>query len=418
MRSTLLTIEPPPPGNQARVTFYRKDGEKMCTDFLIGCPEKGIMVNGRGQDWDSDLTYKLMLRMKGEKVEVKTQLGSDMRSNSREANAPEPRREGREVKSDLGESKYDYIGFGLSLSTAIFDGMNSAGLSAGLLYAGGSRYQKPNETAGTKNVFIGFVIDWLLSNYASCKEVRGAFETDALRVVYTNEYGATEETINAKLGEHITVHDASGESIVIEFINGEAKVSNNPVAVLTNLPEFSWHLTNLGTYTNLTNIDIQSFKFGDWDYTPPGHISTETARGSMQCTGIPGEGSGLRGLPGDYSPPSRFVRVSYLLHFSVPPTTADDAVSQAFHLLNSVDVIKGSVATPPEDGGTDYNYDYTQIQVVKDIARKLFFVRLHESPMPYVLSFKIFDELRAQNLKDGRQIDIPSNKMALDLPLA
>jgi choloylglycine hydrolase len=392
----------------------------MCTDLLIGCPEKGIIVNGRGQDWDSDLSYKLMLRMKGEKVEVKTQLGPDMRSNLGKANAPEPRREGKEVKSDLGESKYDYIGACLSLSTAIFDGMNSAGLSAGLLYAGGSRYQKPNETKGTKNVFIAFVIDWLLSNYASCNEVRDAFETDALRVVYTNEYGITEETINAKLGEHITVHDAKGESIVIEFINGEAKISNNPVAVLTNLPEFSWHLTNLGTYANLTNVDVQSVKFGkdgkDWDYTPPGHISTETARGSMQCTGIPGEGSGLRGLPGDYSPPSRFVRVSYLLHFALAPATADEAVSQAFHLLNSVDVVKGSVATPEAGGGTDY--DYTQIQVVKDITRKLFFVRLHQSPMPYVLSFKVFDDLRAQNLKEGRRIDIPDDKMALDLPLA
>jgi choloylglycine hydrolase len=386
-------------------------GEEMCTDLLIGCPEKNIMVNGRGQDWDAVLSYNVMLRMKGENVEVKTQLDSDMRSNA----VPEPLRGGKEVRSDLGESKYDYIGVCMSFSTALLDGMNSAGLSAGLLYAGGSKYQEPNEAEGARNVFIGFMVDWLLGNYASCNEVRLAFETDALRAVYTNDLGVTEEDINAELGEHITVHDAEGKSIVIEFINGKAKISNNPVAVLTNLPEFSWHLTNLGNYTHLTNVDVESVKFGkDWEYTPPGQISTQTTSGLMQCTGIPGEGSGLRGLPGDYSPPSRFVRVSYLLHFALAPETADEAVSQAFHLLNSVDVVKGSVASK-KAGGTQY--DYTQIQMVKDIARKLLFVRLHQSPMPYVLSFKVFDDLRAQNMKEGRKIDIPNDRMALDLAL-
>jgi choloylglycine hydrolase len=384
--------------------------KKMCTDLLIGYPEKNIIVNGRGQDWDAALSYKLMLRMKGEKVEVKTQLDPDMRSN-----VPEPLRGGKEVRSDLGESKYDYIGVCMSFSTALLDGMNSAGLSAGLLYAGGSRYQEPSETAGARDVFIGFIVDWLLGNYASCNEVRLAFETGALRAVYTNDFGVTEENINAELGEHITVHDAEGESIVIEFINGKAKISNNPVAVLTNLPEFSWHLTNLGNYAHLTNIDVESVKFGkNWDYMPPGQISAQTTSGSMQCTGIPGEGSGLRGLPGDYSPPSRFVRVSYLLHFASAPETADEAVSQAFHLLNSVDVVKGSVVS--QKAGRK-QYDYTQIQMVKDIPRKLLFVRLHQSPMPYVLSFKVFDDLRTQNLKEGRKIDIPNDRMALDLPL-
>jgi choloylglycine hydrolase len=384
--------------------------EKMCTDLLIGHPDKNIIVNGRGQDWDAALSYNLMLRMKGEKVEVKTQLDPDMRYD-----VPEPLRGGKEVRSDLGESKYDYIGVCMSFSTALLDGMNSAGLSAGLLYAGGSKYQDRDETEGVRNVFIGFIVDWLLGNYASCNEVRLAFETGALRAVYENDLGITDISINKELGEHITVHDAEGKSIVIEFINGKAKISNNPVAVLTNLPEFSWHLTNLGNYAHLTNVDVKSVEFGkDWDYTPPGQISTQTTEGAMQCTGIPGEGSGLRGLPGDYSPPSRFVRVSYLLHFASEPKTADEAVSQAFHLLNSVDVVKGSVVSLKDE---IKQYDYTQIQMVKDISRKLLFVRLHQSPMPYVLSFKVFDNLRAQNLKEGRKIDIPNDRMAIDLPL-
>lgn len=40
-------------------------------------------------------------------------------------------------------------------------------------------------------------------------------------------------------------HDADSDSIVIEFANGEQQVHDNPLGVMTNGPEFSWHLTNL-----------------------------------------------------------------------------------------------------------------------------------------------------------------------------
>ena len=54
---------------------------------------------------------------------------------------------------------------------------------------------------------------------------------------------------------HYTLHDATGASIVIEFANGQQNVIDNPIGVMTNGPEFQWHLTNLNNYTFLSNKD-------------------------------------------------------------------------------------------------------------------------------------------------------------------
>ncbi len=48
---------------------------------------------------------------------------------------------------------------------------------------------------------------------------------------------------------HYTLHDVNGDSIVIEFANGQQHIYDNPLGVMTNGPEFPWHLTNLNNYT-------------------------------------------------------------------------------------------------------------------------------------------------------------------------
>ena len=39
-----------------------------------------------------------------------------------------------------------------------------------------------------------------------------------------------------------------------------------------------------------------------------------------------GQGGGLVGIPGDYTPPSRFVRCAFLRHYATQPKTADEAI--------------------------------------------------------------------------------------------
>lgn len=52
-------------------------------------------------------------------------------------------------------------------------------------------------------------------------------------------------------------------------------------------------------------------------------------------------GSGMLGLPGDYSTASRFVRTSVLRFFLEQPKDSDGAVNLAVHLLNVVDIPYG-----------------------------------------------------------------------------
>ncbi len=94
---------------------------------------------------------------------------------------------------------------------------------------------------------------------------------------------------------------------------------------MTNSPTFDWHMTNLRNYVNLTVTNV-----------PPIGV------GGIKLAQL-GQGSGLRGLPGDFTPPSRFVRAVAFSQSAIPSDTAAAAVLQAFHILNNFDIPFGAV---------------------------------------------------------------------------
>jgi choloylglycine hydrolase len=342
------------------------------------------------------------------------------------------------VVIDFGVPLYDYMGIimtttehkdgvkaGTAISTSVFDGMNSAGLSSGSLNFQGASYQQRKDPAdGTENIFVGFFVDWLLSNFATCEEVKKAFAEDRVRVIAENAGGFAPEEAEAAVHQHYAVHDATGNSLVIEFIDKKAVVTDNPIGVLTNLPVFSWHLTNLGMYARLTNFSTahgdHAANFDGVIYAPPGTATPEPADKKQPpapqyfSTGIPGMGDGLIGIPGDFRPPSRFVRTAYMKRFAVPPTTASEAVSQGFHLLNGVDMVKGASA---EIANGVTKYDTAQIVFVKDLANKKFYLRMYESPMPYVIPFDDCPHFASGSgdRPDGIEIAIPIRELAQPL---
>ncbi|HYH07863.1 MAG TPA: linear amide C-N hydrolase [Thermoanaerobaculia bacterium] len=406
----------------------------MCTDLVIVSKDETgqrLVVNARSQEDDNPLGYRVMLRKKGQKVVVTMprQVGDTQSLTN-------------PVEADLGTAKHNYMGLiitnrkGIPVSTAVFDGMNDAGLSAGSLLFPGAVY--PQEEQGADNIFVGFFVDWLLNNFETCAAVKEAIEQKRLQVVATNPGKIPEGTVNEKLGQHIAVHDAGGNSLAIEFIEGKIHVSDNPVGVLTNLPSLPWHLTNVGLYANLSNTDTKEVVFGKANqqdqtgellYKAPGSPSPTPPLAPYRSTGVPGRGNGMTGLPGDYRPASRFVRTAYLKHFAVPPATAQEAVTQGFHLLNAIDIVKGVVAEEEKERAsattgylmaTDlkdeqpqkYHYDTTQFIVVKDVIHGDLYVRMYESPMPYRINFADFPASIGAN---GVQITIPVDTLARSL---
>ncbi|MGZ8400267.1 MAG: linear amide C-N hydrolase [Methyloceanibacter sp.] len=221
------------------------------------------------------------------------------------------------------KSRYAFVGANALGLPAILDGINDQGLSVGLFFF--PRYAKYAEvTDENKSRAIApqeFGV-WALANFATVDEVREAVKN--IVVVPTPAPGLGSPQ-GAVAGAHFFLQDKSGKSLVVEPVDGTLKLHDAPLGVMTNAPTYDWHMTNLSNYINLSVKDIDRAKVGG--VTVPAF----------------GSGSGLLGLPGDFTPPSRFVRAVVYSQSAVPNQTANEAVLAAFHILNQFDIPKGVV---------------------------------------------------------------------------
>jgi choloylglycine hydrolase len=143
---------------------------------------------------------------------------------------------------------------------------------------------------------------------------------------------------------------------VIEPTNGTLKIFDDPLGVLTNSPTFDWHLTNLSNYASLKPM-----------------IAAPVNIGGMTLTSF-GQGSGFYGLPGDFTPPSRFVRAVAFQASAVQSASGIDAVQQAFHLLNNFDIPVGAVRDKVNGKTID---EWTLWTSVEDLKNRQFYFRTY-----------------------------------------
>jgi choloylglycine hydrolase len=240
---------------------------------------------------------------------------------------------------------------GKDLST---DGMNEAGLSVGTLYFPGFAGYQPFPADGKHAVSNLDFSNWALSQFATVGEVREALSRVAV-------YDLNLPLVGPQ-ALHWAIADAQGGAIVVEYVGGKLTVYDNPIGVMTNAPPFDWHLTNLRAHINLTNINVDALKLGTVQIQPIG------------------QGTGLLGLPGDYTPPSRFLKAVALAYSSVPVATAIEGVNLAFHILNAVDIPIGAVAekVPSKTGGAPtLAYEQTQWATVHDLKNRISYFRTY-----------------------------------------
>lgn len=146
---------------------------------------------------------------------------------------------------------------------------------------------------------------------------------------------------------HFVVTDKPGDTLIVEFVGGEMRMHEDTAQVLTNASTYDWHLNHLHNFLTLTNFALATMQFN-------GQNVTEIGRGGR-----------LRGLSPDYTPPTRFVRATYLSHFPQVPTTAIEWVQLTAHILHNVDIPIG-VSSPKSDGKVVS--DYTQWVAIKDLT--------------------------------------------------
>ncbi len=217
------------------------------------------------------------------------------------------------------QTKYGFAGANGMGMTAIIDGINDQGLYVGLFYFPGyASYAEATKDNAARAMAPHEYANWLLGNFATVDEVKANFDKVVLVPVVL-------EALEQAAPVHFVVHDRSGKAVVIEPLDKTLKIYDNPLGVLTNSPTFDWHMTNLRNYVNLTATNV-----------PPIDL------GGIKLAQF-GQGSGMRGLPGDFTPPSRFVRAVAFSQSAVPADTATLAVLQAFHILNNFDIPYGAV---------------------------------------------------------------------------
>jgi choloylglycine hydrolase len=275
-----------------------------CTGITLKARD-GAVVYGRTLEWGSfDFKSRLVIVPRGFKFSAVTPDGMP----------------GLSWIAKHGVAGLDGVG-----KDIIIDGMNEKGLAVGLFYHPGTaeypRYDPARASASLSPTDVG---TYLLTSCESVEEAREAMQR--VRVV-----PVVEGAIGIVPGVHFIVTEPSGQAIVIEFLKGEMKIFDAPLGTITNSPSYDWHETNLRNYINLSAVALPGKKIGDLDFKPLGG------------------GSGMIGLPGDFTPPSRFVRAVAFSKSARPTSTGEETMYELFRILDNFNVPVGAA----EGSGSD-----------------------------------------------------------------
>ncbi len=241
------------------------------------------------------------------------------------------------------ETKYGMVGVTIMDKHFVVEGLNEKGLSAGLFYFPGyGEYPAYDAKNNDSTIADMQLVTWILTQFETVAQVRKALPS------------VSPVSIAGSSTVHWRVADASGEQIVVEYIDGKCVIYDNNVGVLSNSPSFDWQVTNLNNYVNLYADGAKPSEWGDVTLRPFG------------------SGSGMLGLPGDMTPPSRFVRAFFLSQSSIETADGEECAKQAFQLLNSFDIPIGVLHNGVSEAGIPSS---TQWTAASDMSNLRFYYR-------------------------------------------
>jgi len=196
--------------------------------------------------------------------------------------------------------------------------MNEAGLAVGLFYHPGfAEYPAYDPDQASSTISPMDVVGYLLTQFATIDEVKaGLAEVRIANVL--------EDLVGIPDSAHWMVTEPSGSSIVIEYANGKVRFFENQLGVITNAPTYDWHMTNLRNYLNLSAVALPTLSISEMDFAPIG------------------AGSGMIGLPGDNTPPSRFVRAVAWTQTARSTPTSSETVYEVLRILDNFNLPLGA----------------------------------------------------------------------------
>ncbi len=226
-----------------------------------------------------------------------------------------------------------------------YDASNEHGLAMAALRYGEAKYANP--ISDQDNIASFELILWVLSQCKNIDEVK-----KLLKKVNVTNIAFSRDMPPSPL--HWIISDKNN-SLSVECENGETKIYENPIGVLTNMPSFDKQIFNLNNYINLTANHPES-RFGK----------------ELDLSAY-SRGMGALGLPGDWSSMSRFVRATFAKYNSVFPENECENAVQFFHILGTTTQIKGCSITENDE------CEYTVYASCYDTSLGVYYYKTYEN---------------------------------------
>lgn len=258
-------------------------------------------------------------------------------------------------KSDVNNNThfsgpFSFIGAGRQLGEYFFaDGVNEKGIGICALYFSNHAMYEESPKDDSVNIAPHEFVPWVLANVSSLDDLPNQLKD--LTIV-----SAKNKLLNLVTPLHWIISDQHNQSLIIEITQSGTHLYENKARVMTNSPEYPWHLEHLDhfAYVQTTPRPIMNFDK---------HRSISD-----------GAGSGLMGIPGDYTSQSRFLRTAYLAQTIDTPLGSDEAVNTLQHILASADIPKG---VKQQSNGEP---DYTQYKSMMNLSLlDYYFIPYHDT---------------------------------------
>ncbi len=277
------------------------------------------------------------------------------------------------------KTKYAHVGFNPVGHDLMAEGLNEKGLASGGFYFGGyAKYEDVTKNDYPRTISNLDLVSWILGTNASVSEIRKRLPKIYVSGVVLPEWGFVPP-------QHLFVADETGDAVIIEYVDGKLNIHDNEVNVITNSPDYTWHITNLRNYIGLKALNN------------PAVTIHGTELGQM------GQGSGAIGLPGDFTPPSRFVRAAFFAKTAYQGKDIDEGIGIAFHILNQFDIPKGSIRD--NEAGKVIS-DITQWTSAADLTNRRYFYHTYNDRSVRMVDLNEFD-LDAPDLKIFKDVYKP-----------
>lgn len=254
------------------------------------------------------------------------------------------------IDEKLMKDNYRFIGLGQEIDGLLgfFDGVNEKGLAAAVLYfAGYAEYKISHYNYFKESISSIDFLHYILGNCSSVDELPTFLQN-------VNIVGIPDPITHSIAPLHWIATDRSGACVVIESTSNGLAILNNPVGVMANSPDFSWHMTNLRNYMEASPTQTEEV---NWDSI---------------CLKPFGQAGGTIPLPGGFTSPERFIRTAYLKTHLSPPKDSNEAINACFHIMENVSIPKGAVLTSRN------TYDYTKYTAFINVHTCEYFYKTYD----------------------------------------